>query len=432
MDELLYITIVLYTLTQLLLPILLWPSRKNTGFYQSIPPTLIAYIFGGIFFINNAEKQLGVGVDTEEVYIYILLLGCVSNVISYTIGFYTTNNIKSALKRMLMFLVNNNICSVKKYTTHIALATIILFVISFVGMGFIPALAENPMLAKFMAGEYQDLYKNYAVPFRLALNLSYIAVILLLLSAISKKGKKKIMYMLLLIGIVTCIALTMRRGQILAGIIAFAFSYAAYSRKVVFYSLVSGFILLYMFGSAANAIFLYIMDLGVEPELYDIFRGMPDVSDQLWFLQKWLDDGWEITFGTNIFGGLIPFHSEYNISALTLYVIGATPGETGSGGFRLLTPMIGYISFSWLGVVAVTAMNAYLNGMVLRLTKDFVKNRNREEFIVINTLLIPCSVALTGKIVEGISIDSLTLALVVIMMFVLSNYKIVLFKNKGL
>lgn len=432
MDDFLYMAMFIYTIITLLLPIILWPSRKNTGFYQAIPPALLAYIGGGMYFINEAKEQHGISADTEEIYTYILLLGSISYALSFMVGFHATNSVKNILKKVLYFMANGNACSVKKCAIPIAVASILLFVFSFWGMGFVPAFSENPMLAKYMAGEYQELYKNYAIPFRLGLNLSYIAVILLLLSLICLEGKKRIIILLLLMGVVFCIALTMRRGQIVAGIIAFLFSYLAFSKKYVFYTLVIGYLLFYMLGSATNAIFLYMIDLGERPEIYDIFRGMPDVSDQLWFLHRWLEDHWEITLGTNIIGGLIPFHSEYNISALTLLVIGATAGETGSGGFRLLTPMIGYISFSWLGVVAVTAMNAYLNGMVLRLTKDFVKNRNREEFIVINTILIPCSVALMGKIVEGISIDSLTLALVVIMMFVLSNYKIVLFKNKGL
>lgn len=424
MDVFLYISILIFIFTTLLLPIILWPSMKNTNFYQAIPGNLIAYILGGMYFIHEAEKRFDVNTDTEEIYAYILLLGCISYVVAFCLGFYTKSRIKSILEKYIKFLCNNNICNIKKKSMSLAIITIVLFIITYAGMGFIPAFAEDPMVAKYMGGEYQELYRNYAIPFRIALGLSYVSVILMILSIIDhdKKGKLTKIFLLICLGV--CVALTMRRAQILSGVIAFAFSYLAFAKKYIFLLLVVGYISVFMFGSAANAVFLYMIGIGDGIEIYDVLRGMPDVSDQLMFLHRWINDNWEITMGSNIIGGMIPFHSKYNISALTLYVVGATPGETASGGFRLLTPMIGFISFSWIGVIIITGISAYLNGMILRITKDFTKDKNREDFIIINTLLIPCTIGWVTKIVESVGIDAFAMAIMVSVIFIISNYKV--------
>ena len=422
MELYLYIAIVFYFGTILFLPFVLWTSKKNITFFQSLPFSIVAYFLGGIYFINFARAQYSIKDDILEFYTILLLVATIIFIIFYTWGFFSRGYIFYIFRKVFIWFSTENVnkfCSVGLY---MAIITVILYIISFCGMGFIPLFAENPFAAKYMSGDYQEAYKNFAVTYRLALNLSNIAIAMLIIDFFIKQ--KKIINIILVILIIICLIFSMRRGMMLEGLLTLAFSYMAFQSKIKFVLLTIGYIVVVIIGSASNDIFLYTIGLRDALDITSIVRGAPDIADQLLFLKYWINDYWDITWGLNYLGALIPYHSEYNLAVITLNVIGSTAGEVASGGLRLPVPIISYISFGWLGVLFATAIYSYISGNILRLKKEVLKNVSIIRFIILNVFLFPYIFVIFYKIFSnGILLDNLVMFFIVGGIFIYSKKK---------
>lgn len=421
MEIYLFISICCYFGSVLFLPIILWRSKKNIAFFQGIPFNIIAYFGGSLYFIDFAKENYSVKDDILEFYTIILLISTVVFIACYIWGFFSKGYVFRKIKSIYLFFDTDNIEKICHIGFFIGLITILLFVISFYGIGFIPLFADNPFAAKYMSGEYQEAYRSFAIPYRLALNLSNIAIILLILDFFRKKKIKNIILVLL---ILICLIFTMRRGVIVSGLVSLVFSYMAYQTKWKFLSTVLIYLVVVMLGSASNDIFLYSIGLKDNLDLTSIFRGAPDIADQLFFLQHWINDYWNNTWGLNYLGALIPYHSEYNLAVITLNVIGETVGEVASGGFRLPIPIIGYIAFGWVGTIIISAMAAYIGGIILCLKKEILEEIGLVKFIILNAILFSNIIGIFNTIFIGITLDNITLFIIVALIFISAKYKI--------
>lgn len=415
MDLYLYIAIIFYFGTILFLPFILWNSKKNIVFFQTLPFSMIAYFFGGIYFINYSKENYGVKDDILEFYTIILLVSTIIFIIFYIWGFFSKGYILKKIKGIYLYFDTNNIDKVSLAGVPIAIITIVLFIVSFYGIGFIPIFAENPFAAKYMSGEYQDAYRAFAIPYRVALNLSNIAIILLIMDFFIRR--KRAINIILVLIIIICLIFSMRRGIIVSGLISLVFSYMAYQSKFKFSLVVISYIIILTIGAASNDIFLYTIGLRDNLDLTSILRGAPDIADQLFFLHHWINDYWNITWGLNYIGALIPYHSEYNLAVITLNVIGSVAGEVSSGGFRLPIPMIGYISFDWFGLIICSALFAYVSGIILCLKREILENISLKKYIMLNILLFPYVIGIFEGIFKGITLDMLLGCLVVAFIF---------------
>lgn len=421
MEIYLIIAICFYFGSVLFLPIILWNSKKNIAFFQGIPFNIIAYFGGCIYFIDFAKENYNVKDEILEFYAVILLISTVVYIVFFVWGFFSKGYIFKKIKDLYLFFDTDNINKICSTGFFIGIITVLLFVVSFYGIGFIPIFADNPFAAKYMSGEYQEAYRSFAIPYRLALNLSNIAIILLIIDFFRKK---RMMNIILILSILVCLIFTMRRGMIVNGLVLLIFSYMAYQSKWKFSITVVIYMVVLILGSASNDIFLYSIGLKNDLDLTSIFRGAPDLADQLYFLQHWIGDYWDNTWGLNYVGALIPYHSEYNLAVITLNVIGATAGEVASGGFRLPIPIISYIAYGWIGVIIIPALASYISGAILCLKREMLENTGLIKFIILNALLFSNIVGILNVIFVGITLDNITLFIVVAIIFINAKYKI--------
>lgn len=413
--------IILYYGTLTFLPLLLWRSRKNVAAVLKIPLFLIAYFGGAFYFVDLAGANYGVDRESQDLYAALMLSGTVIFLLAYVYGFAAKGRMFFLMKYFVFKISPNNIDKVLGMSSVLAIFSITLFVISFWGMGFIPMLSEDPMSAKFMVGEYKEHYTPFAIPYRVAINLSNVALLLIFTRLLKKRSLAQIV---LAVVLVVCLALSLRRGMVLSSGIVVLFSYYAFQGKVKYGLLMGGYVVVYCFGSAFNDMFFYYLGLSDRINFIAILRGLPDIADQLWFTHRWINDHWDYTYGANLIGGLIPYNSEYNISVLSQNVVGVMVGEATTGGFRLPIVVIGYISFGWSGVIILSILHAYLSGNILRCMKEFLSTVNNvETFIIYNSLVYSVLMLITG-IMNGLKIDELFNVCVILLLLFLSKYKL--------
>ena len=104
MNTMLYVSLFLFTLISFILPIIYWRSKKNINFFISIPMTMIAYIFGGMYFIDKAKKEYGIDDSTMEFCAIILLLGTIVYILCFTVGANKKGIISNTLIKIIDFL----------------------------------------------------------------------------------------------------------------------------------------------------------------------------------------------------------------------------------------------------------------------------------------------------------------------------------------
>lgn len=306
-----------------------------------------------------------------------------------------------------------------KYGLYLSIVTIILFCISYVGMGFAPALTESPMSAKFFAGEYQEPYRPFAIPFRLALLFSQLALTLLLLKLFLKYNLRTL---ILFLAIFTLLLLSLRRGPIAYPILTFFISYFIFKKKWLFWPSFITYFLIFALGSASLKIFLNFIGLGEPLNLSVIFWGVPDLIDHLHFLDFWIGDNWDPTYGLTIIGGLIPFQFKYNPATLSKIVVGMEE-TAATGGFRLPIPLLGYISFGWLGLVLFSAIHGFLTGVVLKISKVILTKAQSFDSFIVYFLIINILFGLTDFVLNA-QVDFLVSIIFLLFLFKLSNYKL--------
>lgn len=399
----LHIAIILYFCSLTFLPWILWPSRRNTRVFMSLPFICIAYFFGADYFIEIARMNNYPSEDIFDLYAMLLLVATVLFVVCFSFGYFHRGWVLRKVNRLLAFFDEERMDDIMRQAHWIAFAALVMLLISFYGMGGPPALAENPLVAKYGAGEYHEQYQSFVVFYRVGLNLAGAAMVLLLLQW--GWGRRSYISIVLFVLLLLCVLLSLRRGLIATGIVTTLLSYfALQSRwKFVFFFLLYSAI--YSLGAAGNEIFLYLIGIQDSLDMTAVFNGVPDVADQLLFLGSWVDGRWDYTYGLTWIGGLVPYNFDYNIAAYTLKVIGAQAGVSPGGGFRLTIPLLGYISFGWIGAVLFVSVSAYLDGMFLRAIHQNLQDASAKKFMVFNVFFLPIFAGVMASAVFGFFLD---------------------------
>lgn len=353
---------------------LVWLNRWNVPAHMSLGFSITAYIIPGIFtdIITHYPQQV------ISIYELILLLGASANITGVILGFYFPI-IKgvTVLHQVLSKPRQELLKKLYKTVFHITLTSILVIILCYAVMGFIPFFADNPFMAKFFRGEYRERYLRVAPIYRFFMFLLYSLVPI---TAAIWIETKKIKYAYLSIGAILVIFLSLTRAPAFSGLLLIIGLLA--SRKLltsILFIVFTGII--YPLGSSFYLIlssllgFTNFSGLINQTDIFSIIAsGAPDIEDQLNFLSSFLANG-DFTYGLTFIGGLIPFNFKWNPGVWTLSVLNqnADVTEIASGGLRLPVPLWGYTSFGWFGVVLVPFISGFFSGNIVRFAKKYVE-----------------------------------------------------------
>ncbi|MER2471005.1 O-antigen polymerase [Photorhabdus laumondii] len=345
---------------------LVWFNRKNIYAHLGFPLILIAYVAPLIVFNEVYEEY-----QVYQLYTKINLVGA----ISFFTGVLIAKIIPSIRLPFYPFYqtqqnYHDAMYKLRSRTLFMLLFACILMIISYIGMGFTPMFADDPVAAKFFRGEYQETYQKVAILFRTGNLIIPVLLPLAILFIIEKFDYK--LFLVVSIGII-CIALSLQRTPIGFSILTPILIYAAYKSRLIFHMIFFAYIFVYIFGAA----FWWLLGItyneaDISSFLKGAMAGTPDVPDQLGFLSGFVVNN-TFAYGKTFIGGLIPFGYEWNPSAYTLRIANGVNdiSQISSGGLRLPVYIWGYVNFSWLGVVIVSLLSGYLSThMILFMKKS--------------------------------------------------------------
>ncbi|WP_428331687.1 hypothetical protein [Mucilaginibacter sp.] len=344
---------------------IVWPSRYNVvthgmvagGFISIIVPALILGV------PDNYPPAI------VDLYTKVLVLGILFFLPALIIGFVIGRRLPTQFSFDIMTreAYEERAIKVTKIFMVIGVAGLIA---SYIGMGFMPMFAAEPIAAKLFRGQYQEPYLRVAILFRISFFL--ISTITPIACIIWYKKRSKLFLFLTSLGLFLMIASLERSGAF--GGVVFAFiivmSFKSRAHFVVLMVILIGIFVL-------SSFFYYIVGVrhfeGNENVWEVIGRSAPDIDDQMQFMVKF-DQKPVWTYGRTMYGGLIPGHYEWNPSVYTLGIIapGRDVNDVGSGGLRLPLPLWGYVSFQWLGVILFSFFTGLLTGVFIGILKSWV------------------------------------------------------------
>jgi hypothetical protein len=133
------------------------------------------------------------------------------------------------------------------------------------------------------------------------------------------------------------------------------------------------------------------------PFLKRVAAGAPDVQDHRNFLERWMQRP-VYTEGRTFVGGLVPGNFEWNPSVWTHTTVnpGTDMVAVTSGGFRLQSPVWGYVSFGWPGVVGVCGLSGLLTGTLAGIAKRLLPMATAEASMAVLVIYIALQDILPG------------------------------------
>lgn len=348
----------------------IWLDRWNIPAHLQVGFAVTAFVVPGLF--TDVLESAPVGIS--EVYLYIQLFGGLSFVIGVLFSKFSNKPLQLFEQKCghLLSVTSDRVISQRVFL--VAAFSAAGLIVSFFIMGFVPAFADEPLVAKNFKGDYQEMYYRAAWLYRLAYNIA-IPIVPVVLS--TWWSTKKASHLFLGVLLVLLLIATLTRGPALTGVIIFIGLLSAYHRRMTGPYILS-LILIFGLGSAANYAIAKIFDIQLLLNRYeslsfaDVIRaGAPDIDDHFNLLSNFLVDT-PYTYGRTFVGGLVPYSYKWNPSAWTLLVANPTVddiSDIASGGFRVPVAMWGFLSFSWFGVVAVPFLSGLLIGFAGRLMK---------------------------------------------------------------
>jgi hypothetical protein len=365
-----------------LLPFLLWPSRRNIQAIVSLPIFLIAHVIGTAIFEVQAKEFFGVTQASIDEYTLILLVSCIVVLPTYLAGFYFKSDAVYFIRKLaLAFWPRLSGLLVGKMPLVLSLIAAALFTYAYIKIGFAPLLTEKPEVARFFADEYEEPYRPYAGFFRLALLLSQISIFIL---AVRILNRIRILDVLLVLLLVFLLALSARRALIFSSLLLVILGYFCFRKQQFFWPVVIAYSLFVGVGSSIFTLTALLLSTGGNPGSFFsiLVNGLPDVRDSLWFIHSWLSGRWPATDGLSIIGGLLPEQFPYNPSIISKLVIGSR-ANAATGGFRFDIPTLGFMAFSWPGVVLFSAIYGYFSGVLLQTYKSILSQvENLSDFLI--------------------------------------------------
>ncbi|SHF61012.1 oligosaccharide repeat unit polymerase [Vibrio gazogenes] len=342
-----------------------WMSRKNILWIGPIPSVLVSFfipviIFGNYFYsIDNVY----------EVYSYMIFFGGVSFLIGILLGRYIPM-ISFGLYPTASYISSSQYTNMlRKYVLYLLVISCVGMIISFIIMGFVPMFAADPLNAKFFRGEYHDKYMRIAILYRLS---SQLIPILIPISIVLLYKKFNLILSFWVFISLIVLALTLQRVSFASGVLSALMIISAFKGRMYLVVYIFIYILIFIFGSALSAILGIGVNMTGGIDLRAILLGAPDLFDQLTFLRKFLVEK-EYTYGMTFWGGLVPGAYQWNPSVYTLHVVndGADINGLASGGLRLLSPVWGFVSFGYVGVVLVPFFSGIVSSIYVKMIRKY-------------------------------------------------------------
>lgn len=359
---------------------IIWFDKKNVFNHILIGLCFVAYIIPVcIFDFNDFVKP-----EIVKLYVYINLLGAIFFILGLVLG-YKWEKITMVNTVMRFSLVEQAIHSdsfeknVLFSSRRIFIVCLIIMTSCFMYMGYLPMFAADPYSAKQFKGIYQPRYQHVALFYRTS---KQFIQLLLPFFLIEYYDKRKLSTLFLIICGLLLVVVSLSRSETVTGLILITSIIVSMknSKKaftlyiiiiIVFFSIGSSFwvIASYYFPNSG-----FISFTEGQTAADAIASGAPDILDQLGFLEAFVKNHVNYTYGLTFVGGLIPFNFKWNPSVWTLMVSNNTNdiSEISSGGLRLSTAMWGYVCFGWFGVVTVPFFSSLFIGYIIKKIKNIV------------------------------------------------------------
>ena len=406
MDNLLiFLSLALFTFASYIV----WPSRYNVITHGYVAGGFIS-IFVPAIILNVSDKYPPAIVD---LYTNILVVGTLFFLAGLIGGYFVGRRIPTRFSFDVMDTVayEERVVKITKIFMLLGIAGLTL---SYIGMGFMPLFASEPIAAKLFRGQYQAPYLRVAVLFRVSFFL--ISTIIPIACIIYYKYRSKLFLFMIMAGIFLMAASLQRSGAFSGVVFAFIviMSFKSRAHFITLMIILVGIFVL-------SSFFYYIVGVrtfqGDENPWEVIAAGSPDIDDQLQFMVKF-DENPVWTYGRTMYGGLITGHYEWNPSVYTLSIIapGRDVNDVGSGGLRLPLPLWGYVSFQWIGVILFSLLTGILNGAFIAILKNWV---NKYGSLITRATAIIAFAAVASPVVGFTLLNMFFIPPAIIMLFYL-------------
>lgn len=342
---------------------IVWPSRYNVIAHGGAAAGFIAILVPALILdVPHKYPQ-----DAVSLYVAILTVGLIAFLPSFIGGFFLGRRWPTHFSFDVMDPAQYEVRAIK-ITKILLIVGVVGLALSYIGMGFVPVFAEDPIAAKLFRNQYQAPYYRVAVLFRSSWFI--LVTIIPVACIIWYKNRSKLFLLLISAAVLLMIASLQRSGAF--GGIVFAFivimSFKSRLHFAVLMLLLVGIFIM-------SSFFYYIVGVRTfdsDRNIWEVIgESSPDIKDQLDFIVRF-DERPAYTYGRTLYGGFVPGHYKWNPAVYTLLVINPDKeiNEIESGGLRLATPLWGYVSFSWPGVVAFSLITGIFGGMFLGMLKS--------------------------------------------------------------
>ena len=254
-------------------------------------------------------------------------------------------------------------------TLAVALTSVLLLATAIVVMGFVPMFAPDPFAAKFFRGSYGAAYRPVAPLYRGASGLLAVFIPLILVYGLARPRKLK--WRLAFLMALGLMLVTLQRGPAVTGVLLAVGAWLIQRRRTgIFIALV---IFTYFVGALSYVAldWLGLITYETTPGVTiwnSVAASVPDIADNMYFLERWEHAGEPLTQGRTFFGGVVPGNYSWNpgVWTLTLGQAGIDISTISSGGLRLLLPVWGLVSFNGIGIIVVSFASGMLAGVLTR------------------------------------------------------------------
>jgi len=343
-------------------PLVAWPDRRNLLAWVDMPLLIIAYWIPVILFFDLYR-------DYTSLNLFAILVSMGG--LAYFLGIIVGRFIKIPSFSFVPVIYQLPYPQLRQryltITVNLLLFSCMCLVISYLVMGFVPMFAADPFSAKFFKGPYKEPYDRVAVLYRLG---TFIIPFILPLAVILLYEKFSIKLFSLFALSFVLMSFSLQRGPIGMSLLLATLVVLGFRGRIVSYLSLFLYFVIFCFGSAL--IWLLGFSGGSSTDLLKgIILGAPDLFDQLSFLRSFELRN-EYAYGMTFVGGLIPGGFKWNPSVYTLLIANNTDNidDISSGGFRLLSPLWGYVNFGYIGCVFVSLFHGLLTSLQIRFLRN--------------------------------------------------------------
>ncbi|MGC8750558.1 O-antigen polymerase [Hydrotalea sp.] len=358
----------------------IWFDKKNVFNHYYIGFCIAAYVIPSflIDFYDLADDNI------IDLYYKINFVGVLFYIFGILSGYKWKKIaiVDNVMKfRLYNDLVNSNFFykTIVNTSKQIYLISLIILIICFMYMGFLPIFAEDPYAAKQFKGIYHVRYQHIAFFYRTSKEFIQLLIPILVIDFFNKR--KISTFFLIIFGILLVFA-SLSRGDTVMGLLLSLSIIVTMRRNNSFFVVyIILYVIMFLFGSSFWVIATIFFpntgfnSLSDNPTILSaIASGAPDIYDHITFLNSFIREHSPFTYGLTFIGGLIPYNFKYNPSSWTLYILNNTNdiSDIASGGLRLPVSIWGYVSFGWFGVVLVPFFSAFFTGYIIRKIKYLI------------------------------------------------------------